>query len=94
MATKHDLKLDPDQFRLLSNRLVKFNIRNNDRNFQVGDTAVFHETAHSAEQMAKGEPLVYTGEFLTTTISHVVREIDNAYGITLAPNHVILSLEF
>jgi hypothetical protein len=84
-TSTHELKCDPEPFaELLANRMTS-DIRNDDRLFQVGDTLIFRETLHSAERMAKGEPLVYTGRAAWRFCSHVQR------GYGLKDGHVALS---
>jgi hypothetical protein len=87
-AQTHELKTDPGVFDAVAAGLKTFEIRRNDRGFRVGDTLVLRRTQYSGAAMAQGEPLVYTGESLKRSVSHVLH--GPAYG--LADGWVILSL--
>lgn len=50
-----------------------FEIRFNDRNYQPGDELTLQETKHSAQAMADGQPLAYTGRYLVREVTHVMR---------------------
>jgi len=57
----HELKTDPDVFQQVWEGQKTFEIRKNDRNFQVGDMLVLRETEFSGKQMTEGMTLEYTG---------------------------------
>lgn len=84
----HDLKTDPAMFEDLVAGRKTFEIRRNDRGFQVGDRLNLHKTVHTGVQMQNGEPLVFTGETITRTITHVLT--GGNYGVILG--WVVLSL--
>lgn len=87
----HELKTDPDVYDAVAAGLKTFEIRKDDRGFDVGDYLKLRRTQFTGEEMS-GEnpmPLVYTGEELTVRISHRLR--GPVYG--LVEGWVILSLE-
>ncbi|VTU44903.1 DUF3850 domain-containing protein [Variovorax sp. RA8] len=81
----HELKTDPEVFQASWDGLKTFEIRVNDRDFQVGDSLYLLETEHTGEEMRAGAPLVYTGRTLRKVVSHVL----TGYG--LAPGWCCLS---
>jgi hypothetical protein len=80
----HELKCDPDPFDLTRIRRKPFEIRKNDRGFEVGDTVVLNETQFSCEEMKNGQPLEYTGR----KEYRVITCITQGYG--LEPGFVVL----
>lgn len=72
MNQTHRLKTDPGQFQLVRAGVKRFEIRKNDRNFEQGDRLILEETRYSAEQMAAGAPLEFTGERLNLRVMHVL----------------------
>jgi hypothetical protein len=84
--TRIELKTDPLPFAALLAGTKTNEIRNDDRNFKVGDTLIFRETRFSAVEMAtQGAPLEYTGRAQWRFVSHVQR------GYGLQDGHVALS---
>ena len=67
--TTHRLKTDPAQY--LSTILWQkpFELRFDDRNYQVGDSIILEETVFSAAEMAAGAPLRYTGRRVSAKIA-------------------------
>ena len=84
----HELKTDPDVFDAVAAGLKTFEIRYNDRNYQVGDQLLLRKTRHTGEEMKNGKPLEYMDDY-GATVSHILR--GPCYG--LADGWVILSLE-
>lgn len=74
----HELKTDPDAFTesMVGNK--KWEIRLNDRNFQLGDTLWLWETKFSGDEMRKGKPLIYTGRKLEVVVLFI---LEGAYGL-------------
>lgn len=70
--TTHDLKTDPEVFAAVAKGAKTFEIRFNDRDFQVGDTLRLRETVSTGAEMKAGAPLVYTGHEVTKTVSHIL----------------------
>lgn len=64
----HQLKTDPDVFDEVIAGTKCFEIRQNDRNYQVGDTLTLRKTKHSSLEMQKGAPMEYTGDFWTVDV--------------------------
>lgn len=84
----HELKTDPEVFQAIFDGLKTYEIRKADRDFKVGDTLRLRETSHTGAEMARGEPLVYTGRECSATITHILR--GPIYG--LANGWAILSI--
>lgn len=84
----HILKTDPEVFEASLIGLKKYEIRFNDRDFQVGDMITLSETKYTGKEMKAGKPLVYTARSLCKTVSHILR--GPIYG--LRDGWVILSL--
>lgn len=82
-----ELKTDPEVFQAAWDGRKTFEIRFNDRDFQVGDSLYLLETQHTGEEMRAGAPLVYTGRTQMKVVSHVL----TGYG--LAPGWCCLSFE-
>lgn len=68
----HDLKTDPEVFEAAWQGKKSFEIRKNDRDFQVGDTLNLRETQHSALEMAAGAPLEYTGRVIEEKVIYIL----------------------
>ena len=68
----HTLKIDPAVFADVLSGAKTFEIRFNDRDFQVGDTLRLLETEHDGADMKSGAPLIYTGREVTKTVSHIL----------------------
>lgn len=73
----HILKTDPTAFADVLSGAKTFEIRFNDRGFEVGDTLQLLETEHDGADMRAGAPLIYTGREITKTVSH----IQTGYGL-------------
>jgi len=63
---EHRLKTWPDYFQPLLDSVKYFEIRQNDRNFQVGDRLILHEYDPNADRGSR-----YTGRSLERTISYM-----------------------
>lgn len=83
----HRLKSDPVTFEQLLRGIKSAEIRVNDRDYRIGDTLILMETRHSADEMKRGAPLLFTGQVLSRNISHV----QSGYG--LPDGIVMLSFE-
>lgn len=80
MSRTHELKTDPDVFEAVWDGRKTFEIRKNDRAFQVGDKLLLRETEWSGQAIRAGAPLIYTGRTVTKTVSHVLM----GYGLDVA----------
>lgn len=69
----HVLKTDPEVFQASWDGLKPWEIRFDDRGFEVGHTVVLKETRHSGEEMRNGAPLIYTGRMTLATIAYILR---------------------
>jgi hypothetical protein len=87
--TTHQLKTDPEPFADVIRGAKRFEIRKNDRNFDVFDCLILRETASTGAEMAAGAPLAYTGREFTVSVSHVMH--GPIYG--LVDGWVVMSVE-
>jgi hypothetical protein len=75
---RHILKTDPDVFSDTWNGTKTYELRKDDRVFEVGDTLILRETRYSALEMKEGKPLEYTGRTVTGQIHH---KLSSCYGL-------------
>lgn len=85
--TSHELKTDPDVFNASWLGKRNYEIRYNDRDYQVGDTLILRETRFSGVEMQNGRPLIYTGREMDRIVTHILE------GYGLDDGWVILSVE-
>jgi len=71
------LKTDPAVFKDVLEGRKTFEIRFNDRGYQVGDLIVLKETKFTGQQMGEGSPLIYTGREMQKQISYIL----SGYGL-------------
>ena len=83
----HELKTDPHVFELSLNGLKNYEIRFDDRGFNVGDILLLKETKYSDKQMKRGKPLFFTGRTLTKKVNSIF------IGYGLQNGWVILNVE-
>jgi len=71
----HNLKTDSDVFKSVQCGDKTFEIRKDDRGFQVGDYLVLLETKYTGEQMKSepASPMLYTGEACVRRVTHILR---------------------
>ena len=75
----HTLKIDPIYFQPVLDRKKTFEVRFNDRNYQVGDAVVLQEYDRKTDQ--------YTGRSLSATITYVTSH-------NQLPHFVVFSISF
>ena len=85
----HSLKTDKIVFTGVLDNKIKFNIRKDDRDFNVGDELWLQETVNTGEEIKAGKSLGYTGRSIAVTVLHILR--GPVYG--LAAGWVIMSIE-
>ncbi len=68
----HELKTDRTVFEAVAAGSKTYELRRNDRNFQVGDELWLRETQYTGEQMKAGSPLIYTHREQYRRIGHVL----------------------
>lgn len=70
----HKLKIDHDAFEALNSSIKRFELRYNDRNYQVGDILQLQETVYTAAEMKAGKPLEFVpGKECIFTIRYILR---------------------
>lgn len=69
----HELKTDPEVFEETNAGRKVFEIRYDDRNYQVGDELILKETRYPGEEMKQGKPLEYTGRVCAVRVSYILR---------------------
>lgn len=74
----HELKIAPEYFEKVVSKEKLFEIRYNDRNFQVGDTLKLQEY--------KGG--TYTGRIIYVKVTYILQGFEG-----LQPNYVVLSVQ-
>jgi len=84
----HILKTDPEPFDAVVKGEKTYEIRFDDRGFQVGDGLMLAETLYTGDAMRIGAPLMYTGRKHSVKITHILR--GPAHG--LRDGWVILSI--
>jgi hypothetical protein len=77
--TTHTVKSWPEYFEAIADGTMTFNLRKDDRGYEVGDLIEFEEYRPSV-----GE---YTGETVTCRIGYILKDFDG-----LMPGYVILGL--
>jgi len=84
----HELQTDPEVFDAVAAGLKTFDIRYDDRGYEVGDQLILNKTRYTGDEMKDGKPLEYL-DYYGATVSHIMR--GPVYG--LKAGWVIMSLE-
>jgi len=84
----HDVKTDSPVFQAMLAGKKNFEVRFNDRNYQVGDTITSQETQHTGVEMKNGAPLIYTGNEMELVVEYVLE--GPIYGIL--PGWVVMDV--
>lgn len=85
----HVLKTDPTVWERVFDGTKKFEIRYNDRDYQVGDILILRKTKYSAEEMQHGKPLSYINRLpVVAYVNYILH--GPIYG--LEENWVIMSI--
>lgn len=86
----HELKTDPAVFADVQKGFKRFEIRKDDRGYEVGDTLTLRQTKYSSNEMVtEGYPLEYTGDVVDVLVTHILR--NSSYG--LVDGYAILSIK-
>lgn len=92
----HTLKTDPALFEASFTGKRPWEIRKNDRNFQVGDTLTLQETVHAGQEMREGAPLEFTGRELECEIEYIFSGDEAPFGMEnrgLSEDWVIMTVK-
>ncbi len=74
MSKTHKLKTDPKPFSDSFIGVKGFEIRYDDRDYQVGDTLILMETKYSGDDMREnGKPLNFTSRQVHQTVDYILR---------------------
>lgn len=84
----HELKTDPAVFQAVLDGSKTYELRKDDRAYQVGDVLRLRETRYTGQEMRAGAPLEYTGRECRVRVTHRLR--GPIYG--LADGWAILSV--
>ena len=85
----HELKLDPGVLERHIDSELNFQVRYDNRGYRSGDFLWLRETVHSADEMAEGAPLLYSGWEALAKVHDIMR--GPRYGIK--EDWVVLSLD-
>ena len=85
----HELKTDPDMFSMTISGVKNFEIRKDDRGFELGDLLILKETKFSGAAMGAGAPLVYTGRQVSRFVNYILPA--GSYG--LSPGWVVMRVD-
>ncbi len=77
----HELKTDPAVFRASIKGVKPWEIRFDDRGYEVGDRLHLRETQYSGDDMKDGMPLIYTGRELVVQVDYILHGHPAGYGI-------------
>lgn len=74
----HELKTDPEVFQAMIDGSKTYELRKDDRGYQVGDTLTLRETKYAGWQMHNNHPLPncpleYTGRATGRIVTHILR---------------------
>jgi ASC-1-like (ASCH) protein len=70
---QHELKTDSEVFDATQDGKKNFEIRFNDRDYQIGDMLILQETEHTGLEMKNGSPLIYTGYSIKAQVTYILR---------------------
>ncbi len=90
-AVVHRLKIDPEPASHVIREIKTFEVRKNDRDFQVGDTLMLSETRYSALAMRQGQPLEYTGRQIEAQVTYILD--GTTFPEALQEDYVILAIK-
>lgn len=83
----HELKILPEYYKAIMHKRKSFELRKDDRGFEVGDRLRLRKYDPSLN--SSGEPCGYTGEAIVATITYILRDVPQ-YG--LCEGYAILGL--
>jgi hypothetical protein len=83
-ARAHILKVDPEFWAFLKNGEKSFEVRKDDRSYQVGDYLILRQTLYSGAEMANGAPLEYVDDPIVFRVTYALY-IEAKFGSTVGP---------
>lgn len=84
---EHDLKVWPECFEAIVAGIKTFEVRKNDRNYQVGDVLQLREYAPGPDE--------YTGRETKCTVSYIVSgDKPQGYAFGVRPGFVVMALNY
>ena len=83
----HELKILPKYYKAIKRQGKSFELRKDDRGFEVGDRLRLRK--YDTSLNSSGEPYGYTGEVIVATITYILRDVPQ-YG--LREGYAILGL--
>lgn len=83
----HELKILPEYYKAIMHMGKSFELRKDDRGFEVGDRLRLRK--YDTSLNSSGEPYGYTGEVIVATITYILRDVPQ-YG--LRDGYAILGL--
>lgn len=81
---KHELKCWPEFYDAVASGVKTFEIRKNDRGYQVGDTLLLHRYDPQKQE--------YTGESITRTVTYIL-PLETAPGVSIENGTVVMGLQ-
>lgn len=72
-SKEHVLKINPWAFSTQLLGIKSFELRFDDRDYQVGDQLLLRETEFDSAEMSAGAPLAYTGREVRRRVTHILR---------------------
>lgn len=70
---EHELKTDPAAFDAVFAGQKSFELRFDDRNYQVADELILRRTQYTGQEMRAGAPLRYVGSPFHVYVIHILR---------------------
>jgi len=85
MPKQHDLKIWPEFFADVVSGAKRYEVRSNDRSFDLDDVLVLREWNPESKE--------YTGQLCKARVIHIMRSTDTPVGFLLSPNVCVMGIE-
>lgn len=69
---EHELKTDSEVFEAVMLGVKPWEIRKNDRGYEVGDILNLRETKYTGIEMSQGKALIYTGREVKVRVMYIL----------------------